>query len=195
MKADFLKYKHHLLVMVALLVANYVVMPLADLQEEQLQTLQLLQKKQVKTASLMNNGDKFTEINEQLALYLKNADDYVFRQKNEAKFKLTAQTRLEQLLQSADCDVDRIDFKGKQQILPKLQKWRIETRYKGDAICLLKVSRALETTKPYMNIEEYNYNAKGLDKSAQAKFNATIMLSVWYKVENKIADKLHGNKL
>ena len=57
----------------------------------------------------------------------------------------------------------------------------MEIRYKGDADCLIKTTRALETAKPYINVEKYSYSARGFDKRAQAVFNATLMVSVWYK--------------
>lgn len=192
MKADLLKYKHYLLLLLALLLANYVLVPLTELQVEQQNALNLLQKKQAKTNTLIESGDDFSQVNEQLTAYLKNSHDYLFTQKSEADFKLTAQTQIEQLLQTAGCDISRIGFKGNQQILQKVQKWHMEIRYKGDADCLVKTTRALETTKPYINIEEYSYSARAFDKAAQAKFNATLKVSVWYKANAKT--RVNGSK-
>lgn len=185
MRADLLKYKHYLLLLLALLLANYVLMPLTELQVEQQNTINLLQIKQAKTNALIEHGDGFSQVNKQLTAYLKNSHDYLFTQKSEADFKLTAQTQIEQLLQTSGCDISRIGFKGNQQILPKVQKWHMEVRYKGDADCLVKTTRALETTTPYINIEEYNYSARGFDKTAKAKFNAKLNVSVWYKANAK----------
>ncbi len=192
MKADLLKYKHYLLLLLALLLANYFLVPLAELQVEQQNTLNSLQKKQAETNALIESGDDFSQVNEQLTAYLKNSYDYLFTQKSEADFKLTAQTQIEQILQSAGCDISQIGFKGNQQILPKIQKWHMEVRYMGDANCLVKTTRALETTKPYINIEEYGYSTRGFDKTAQAKFNATLKVSVWYKVNAKT--RINGRK-
>lgn len=181
MKADLLKYKHYLLLLLALLLANYVLVPLTELQVEQQNTLNLLQKKQSKTNKLIENGDDYSQYNEQLNVYLKNSHNYLFTQKSEAEFKLTAQAQIEQLLQASGCDISRIGFKGNQPILPKVQKWYMEIRYKGDANCLVKTTRALETATPYINIEEYSYSARGFDKTAQSTFNAMLKVSVWYK--------------
>lgn len=182
MKADLLKYKHYLLLLLALLLANYALVPLAEVQDEQLQRRSLLQKKQSKIIALMNNGDGFSHVNKQLAAYLSNSHDYLFTQKSLADFKLKAQSQIEQLLQQSGCVISRIGFIGNQQILPQVNKWHMDIRYKGDAECLVKTTRALETAKPYINIEEYNYTARGFDKTAIAEFNATLKVSVWYKV-------------
>ena len=192
MKAELIKYKHHLLLLLALLLANYLLMPLAELQTEQQQTLKLLQKKQNKTNALIGNSDGAFIKNEELTLYLKNSHDYLFTQANEADFKLSAQTQIEQLLQTSGCDIARIGFKGKQQILPKVQKWHMEIRYDGDASCLVKTTRALETAKPYINIEEYSYRVDGFDKKAQAEFKAILKVSVWYKANENTSKKVEG---
>ncbi|WP_057830654.1 hypothetical protein [Colwellia sp. TT2012] len=192
MKTELLKYKHYLLVLLALLVANYLLEPLTELQSEQQQTLNMLQKKQDKTNALITNGDDFLKKNEELALYLANSHDYLFTQKSEAEFKLIAQTQIEQLLQTSGCAITRIGFKGKQQILPKVQKWHMEVRYTGDANCLIKTTRALETAKPYINIEEYNYRADAFDKRAQAEFTAILKVSVWYKAHVNNTNSVKG---
>jgi len=192
MKAELLKYKHYLLLLLALLLANYLLMPLTELQNEQQQILNLLQKKQEKTRSLMNNRDGFFQQNEELAVYLKNSHDYLFTQQSEADFKLTAQAQIEQLLQQSDCDIARIGFKGNQQILPTVEKWHMEIRYKGDAACLIKTTRALETAKPYINIEEYSYRANAFDKKVQAEFTAILKVSVWYKANENTSNNVKG---
>jgi hypothetical protein len=188
MTADLLKYKHYLLLLLALLVANYLLVPLTELQSEQQQGLSLLQKKQQKTNALLNGGDITSQERALLATYLKNSHHFLFVQESEATFKLAAQSQVEALLTSAGCDISRIGFKGNQQILPKVQKWYIEMRYKGDADCLIKTTRALESAKPYINIEEYSYGARGFDKTAKAEFNASLKVSVWHKanVNNQI---------
>lgn len=181
MKADLLKYKHYLLLLLALLLANYLLVPLTELQSEQQITLKLLQKKQNKTNALLKGNSISSKEREQLTVYLKNSHHYLFVQKTEAEFKRVVQAQIEALLQTSGCEVSRIGFKGNQQILPKVQKWQMEMRYKGDAECLIKTTRALETAKPYINIEEYSYGSRGFDKTAKSEFNAILKVSVWYK--------------
>jgi hypothetical protein len=185
MKADLLKYKHYILLLLALLLANYILVPLTDLQSEQQATLKLLQKKQHKTNALLNGNGISPKEYEQLTAYLKNSHNYLFLQKSEAEFKQVAQTQVEELLKSSGCNVSRIGFKGNQQLLPTVQKWHMEIRYKGDADCLVKTTRALETAKPYINIEDYSYSAKDFDKTAKSEFNASLNVSVWYKIKAK----------
>lgn len=186
MKTQILKYQHYLLVLIALLLANYGLMPLAQSQEEQQQRLFLLQKKASKTDKLLTNKSEFDNINQQLDVYLSDSDKYLYKQLTEAEFKLTAQSQVESILQSSGCTIQRIGFKGEQRLLPSVNKWFLEVRYKGDVSCLLKTTRALETTTPYMNIEDYYYNSRAFDKNAAADFSAVLNVSVWYK--NKAAN-------
>jgi hypothetical protein len=192
MKADLLKYKHYFLLLLALLLANYLLVPLTELQSEQQQTLSLLQKKQHKSNALLSGEGISSQDREQLLSYLKKSHNYLFVQQNEADFNLAVQTQVETLLTSSGCNISRIGFKGNEQILPNVQKWHMEIRYKGDADCLVKTTRALETVKPYINIEEYGYGARGFDKTAQALFNATLNVSVWYKANAE--ERLNSGK-
>jgi hypothetical protein len=185
MKADLLKYKHYLLLLLALLLANYLLVPLTVLKSEQQITVNLLQKQLSKTNALLNGGVISSIEKDQLITYLKSSHDYIFLQESEAEFKLAAQTQVEAILKSSGCDVSRLGFKGNQKILPEIQKWYMEIRYKGDVECLINTTRAFETAKPYINIEEYNYNVRGFDKKAEAELNATLNVSVWYKVNKK----------
>jgi len=185
MKDEIFKYKNYLLLLSALLVANFLLTPLSVLLEEQIQKVYLLEKQQVKTSNLINNTDEFNQKGEQVDQYLKNATNFLYTQKSESDFKLIAQTQIEKLLQESACTIERIGFKGKQQILPQIQKWHMEIRYSGDASCLLKATRGLETAKPYINIEEYKYNADNvLDKTAEGRFNAILSVSVWFDNQN-----------
>jgi hypothetical protein len=54
-------------------------------------------------------------------------------------------------------------------------------------MCLLNSTRALESSQPYINIEEYSYRTNAFDKTAKAEFTAILKISMWYKVlDNKI---------
>jgi len=192
MKAELLKYKHYLLLLSALLVANYILVPLTEFQLEQQQTLKLLQKKQLKTKVLFGNSNNFIKETEQLTTYLENSYRYLFTQQREAEFKLTAQTSIERLLQSSGCSITRIGFKGSQQVLAAVQKWHLEIRYTGDAMCLVNTTRALETATPYINVEGYTYSVRSFDKSTQAEFNAMLKVSVWYKSAVDKAQRIEG---
>lgn len=185
MKADLFRYRHYLLMLLALLLANYLLVPLTEFQQEQQQSLSLLKKKQVKTDSLFGKDIEFTLLNKQLDDFLKNAHKYIYSQQSEADFKLIAQTQIENHLKEAGCNISRIGFKGSQQITPNVDKWYMDIRYGGDVSCLIGLTRGLETSKPYINIEEYSYSVRDFDKRAKGDFNAKMSVSVWYKLHSK----------
>lgn len=180
MKSELLKYKHYLILLMALLIANYVILPLNDWQITQQQTLELLEKKQNKTQMLLQNSESFNlqtiELNKQLAV----ANQVLFNSKDEATFRQVAQSKIESILTEAECKIERIGFKGSTALNHNIEKWNLEIKYKGDAVCLLKTTRAIESMQPHVRIVDYNINHRGLTKEAAGDFNAKIEVSVWY---------------
>jgi hypothetical protein len=185
MKASLLKYKNHLLLMLALFLANFILMPLTELQSEQQLNLHLLQNKHKKTKALFNSNEGLSAKSAILATYLSKAEQYLFLQENEANFKLTVQSHIETLLTAAGCNVSRIGFKGNQPVSRNVQKWIMEIRFKGDVECVLKTTRALEIAKPYINIEKYSYSSRGFDKEVNTDLNAILTIGVWHKITIK----------
>ena len=185
MKASLLKYKNHLLLMLALFLANFILMPLTELQSEQQLSLHLLQNKQKKTKALFNSNEGLSAKSVILATNLSKAEKYLFLQENEANFKLTVQSHIETLLTAAGCNVSRLGFKGNQPISRNVQKWIMEIRFKGDVECVLKTTRALEIAKPYINIEKYSYSSRGFDKEVNTDLNAILTIGVWHKITIK----------
>lgn len=180
MKVEFLKYKHHLIFLSALLIANFIVEPLIELQEELLVSNALLEKKQLKTASLLNNQESLGEINKKLTVSLNKANRYLFSHTTLSEFKLSAQSKVESLLTESNCKIERIGFKGNKQLLPELQKWYLEVQYQGDANCLIKATRAIESAQPSFVIEEYSYRANDFDKKIKTGLNARLTISVLF---------------
>ncbi|WP_286265493.1 hypothetical protein [Thalassotalea atypica] len=177
---ELTQYKHYLILLCALIVANYIVVPLSDWQTEQQQTYTLLDKKSDKISSLLNNQQEFGN---QLALVneeVKQIASFNYTQQDEAKFKLTAQSNIEKILSESGCSVDRIGFKGNTIVDERLSKWRIELRFKGDAVCLTKTTRAIETAKPLFNIEDFNFNHRNFDIDAKGSFNAVMNINAWH---------------
>ena len=171
--------------MLALFLANFILMPLTELQSEQQLSLHLLQNKQKKTKALFNSNEGLSAKSVILATNLSKAEKYLFLQENEANFKLTVQSHIETLLTAAGCNVSRLGFKGNQPISRNVQKWIMEIRFKGDVECVLKTTRALEIAKPYINIEKYSYSSRGFDKEVNTDLNAILTIGVWHKITIK----------
>lgn len=185
MLAEIIKYKHYLIVLAALLVANYVIVPLSELHDEQKLNLQLLSKQYEKTQSLMGNQDTLTEkladSNKQIALL----DKVLFIDSSEAQFKLAAQSLVEKTLLDGKCDIERIGFIGNTQVNKSIERWLMEVRLKGDINCLTYTTRTLESLSPHIEINEYNFNHRSLTENVSGKLNAQIQLNVWYKEVNE----------
>jgi len=181
MKLVILKYKHYLILLMALLMANYVIVPLDNWQNKQQETLGLLSNKYNKTQALLNNNDLFNQKLEEIDKQLALSDQMLFNSKDEATFKQIAQSKIESVLTKAECKIERIGFKGNAFLQENIERWSLEIRYRGDATCLLKTTRGLESMEPYVRIDDYNVSHSGVDIKGIGEFNASLNVSVWYK--------------
>jgi hypothetical protein len=183
MVAEIIKYKHYLLILAALLLANYVVVPLDEWKTEQELNWQLVNKQYDKTQSLINNKKQLSEHLEASQKNLLKIDQVFFVNSSEDKFKLMAQSTIEKSLAIGNCQIERIGFKGSAAVSANIQRWAMEVRYKGDINCMTSTTRSIESLSPYVKIENYNFSHRSLTQDVQGKFTARVQLNVWYKEE------------
>lgn len=183
MKLELLKYKDHLLLLLALIVANYIIIPLSDWQVSQQQGVSLLTKKQIKTQALLENTVEFDKFLLESISQLQQLESFVFNNESEAAFKLAAQAKIEKSFINAECRIERIGFKGSTELNNNIERWSIEIRYKGDAVCFINTTRALESMQPFIKIDSYNANHQGLTSDGTGDFNALLKVSVWFMEE------------
>jgi hypothetical protein len=182
---SFTQYRHYFFIILALMVANYAILPLSELQEEQQQTLSLLSKQSNKVRNLLANEADYDNLLEQVDNNLQQMRSFIFIQPDVSAFKLIAQAQLERVLNNAECDIQRIDFKGDTKVSDKLSRWRVELRFKGDATCLTQTTRGLEASIPSIHIADFNVNHRGLDKKVAGEFNAVINVTLWHLIEEE----------
>jgi len=178
MKQELLKYRHHLLLIAALLLLKVVTEPLWQQQQVQRDNNALIKKQVNKAQHLLNNQQQLDESSKQQQQLLIKLSKFTFAQASEASFKLAAQAKLEQVLTKANCNVERIGWEGVTQISPTLNRWQLETRFSGEPMCLLNVTRALEALSPIVNISSYYYNGD-LNGEPRGKGNARLQLQMW----------------
>jgi hypothetical protein len=181
MIAELLKYKHYLLILMALLLANYTVMPMVEWSENQQSNLLLIEKQFNKTQSLLDNKDLLTEKLFLSKHELLKVKELVYLESSVDKFKLKVQSVIESVLASGKCETERIGFNGNVVVNAKIQRWLMEVRFKGDINCLTKATREIESLSPYIKIVTYNLNHRGLTEEVTGKLNARMNLNVWYK--------------
>lgn len=178
--ANLAQYKHYLILLSALLVANYILVPLIEWQEQKHQSFKLIEKRRLKVANLIENEVSFDEQLTLSAASIKQAATYVFADKSESAFKLTSQSIVEKILTDAGCNVERIGFKGNTILNENLKRWMIEIRYKGDSECMVKVTRGLESHMPVIHISDLNYSHRSLTEEGAGSFNAQMTVNVWH---------------
>lgn len=185
MMSGLIKYKHYLLVLIALLLTHYIVMPLVEWSKEQHTNLFLIEKQYDKTQSLLGKQSLLSESLKSSQKELLKIKEVAYEEQSVDKFKLKVQSSIEKALTSGGCETERIGFQGSTEVVDTIQRWAMEIRFKGDVLCLTHLTRKLESLSPYMQIDSYNLNHRGLTNEVAGKLNARVNLNVWYKEVNE----------
>lgn len=173
---NLLRYKHYFLFLIALIILNFVILPLFILQSEQQENINLLNRKLLKTESLINNKEILKKQNEIITHNELLIPQYTFKG-NTDDVKLSIQKTIEETITKANCQLSRVSFTGEEQLSTLLVRWRVEARYKGDINCLMKASRAFEQNKPLISINSFTYNGNKLELDKFAIMNAKLILN------------------
>ncbi|GAA6203359.1 hypothetical protein [Thalassotalea sp. SU-HH00458] len=181
MLINFAKYKHYLIIISALMLVNYLIIPLVEYTDEQQESLTLLVKKQTKVESLFQREEFLNESLQESSNRVKNYETVLFDADNDEDFKLIAQSIIEKAIMTGGCTIERIGFKGDTPISANIKRWQLETRYRGDIRCLVSTTRAIESLTPYVKIFSYNFNHRGLTKVVDGMFNAQMTFEIWSK--------------
>jgi hypothetical protein len=188
MKADLLKYKHYLILLAALLLANYVTVPLWDLQQEQKQALILLNKQVTKIEKLLSGKDNFSQQLKEINKLQESIEPFIFQQGTEAEFKLVAQQQLEALLVESKCNMERVNWLSSTAVNNELTRWRLELRYSGTPACMIKTTRALGKVQPLMRIQDFTFSADPITGQASDTITTMLTMTLFHKPNNSIVE-------
>lgn len=176
MKSDLLKYKHYLLLLLALLIVNFVLEPLWQNAVTLQQKVYMDSVKASKISSLMAIKEDVEKQDGMLSIRTLKLQPYLFPASTESEFKLVAQGKIENILADANCNVERIGWKSRSVIGESLIKWTLEARYRGNPECALGASRKIESLQPIVKIADYSYAGKKV--SGEKNNSMVIMLSL-----------------
>lgn len=185
MTAQINKYKHYLFIVGALVLANFFLIPLSEWQQELRHSVELIEKQQGKVDNLVGAKDDLISSLTESEKKIKNLERFMFLSSSDNKFKLSAQSKLENILNAAGCTIERIGFKGNSAVTKSTLRWSMDVRYKGDFGCMVQATRKLESLTPYIDIVGYNLNHRGFTKALEGVFNAQLQIDVWQKEVNK----------
>ncbi|MCF2901376.1 hypothetical protein E5N72_04105 [Pseudoalteromonas sp. MEBiC 03607] len=186
MKSNLLKYKNYLFVLSALIVANFVLDPMWKNIETLQQKVYLDESKVVKVENLIANKKQIEKQSGLLSINKLKLQPYLFTASTESEFKLTAQGKIEKLLQTNNCNVERIGWAGKSNIEQQLVRWTLEARFRGNPECVLNVSRQLESLEPMVKIADYSYAGKEVSGDKQNYMVVALTLIMWQNA-NEVA--------
>jgi hypothetical protein len=174
-----IKYKHYLAILAALLLVEWLVIPLYDNQYALQQKAKASEKRIAKIEQLISKKDALLITQFKLDKDLAKATPLIFEASDEASFKITAQSGIESALKSASCSLEQIGWEGSSPINDKITRWQLKARYVGDANCLLIATRNLEKMQPIVRIDSYFYGGKAIEKKPNSKVTANVDLVMW----------------
>jgi len=177
--AELIKYKHYLIVTAALIFGLYITEPLMLAYDELKQTNTLNQKRETKLTALLSEQQVLAE---QLALAEQNKTKLqalMFNKPSESDFKLTAQTLLESTLEPVNCSIERVAWRGETPINENISQWRLNVRFNGDALCVVKATKKLESLTPLIRFAEYNFTSREWNGSTTQSLTGDIDLIMW----------------
>jgi hypothetical protein len=177
-KSDLLKYKHYFVLLAALLLANFLVVPFWQVMQEQKQDINLLSTHELKLNTLIANSSRYQDLINKAEQNKQEIHGYVFTQASEAKFKLTVQQKLEALFAEAKCSVQRINWKSATPVSEGITSWTVQTRFKGNPACMIKITRAFGETKPLLRVQDFIFSSRKINGQVRNKINAVVELFV-----------------
>jgi len=176
---DLIKFKHHLLFLAALIIANYVVVPLWENQNKLKNKTFRIESRVNKVERLITQKELLEVQQGKIQLNLFKLLPLLYKQKNEAVFKLTAQTAIEASLKQANCEVEQIGWQGSTELSKDITRWQLDARFKGGPNCILTAARELESLKPIVRIENYFYGGRRIDSDPSSVVRAQLKLIMW----------------
>ena len=169
------------MILLALLLTIYALLPLQNLLKEQQNHFNLITKQYEKTDYLLNNEEQLTALLKGAQDEIIKAESLFFTFESTDKFKLGAQSQIENLIGAGGCTIERFTFKGSTSLLAGTERWLIEIRFKGDINCVTHSTRILESNMPLVNIAQYSFAHSGVTKDVKGTFNVQLNLVIWYK--------------
>jgi ribosomal protein L22 len=88
------------------------------------------------------------------------------------------QQKLETLFAEAKCKVQRINWKSSTPVSESITRWSVQTRFKGNPACLIKITRAFGATKPLLRVQDFSFSSRKIDGQVRNKINAVVELFV-----------------
>ncbi|WP_404341345.1 hypothetical protein [Pseudoalteromonas mariniglutinosa] len=173
------KYKHYFIVVAALLLALYVTDPLWLSYQELKQQNSMQQKRANKLDELLKQQDTLTEQLEVAQTYAEQLLPYVFINNSESDFKLAAQQLIEKTFDSVECEIDRLGWQGQTPLNDKIVQWRLNVRFKGSSLCVLKITKQLELLTPLVRFTEYNYTGRSWAGKPNERLTGDIDILMW----------------
>lgn len=182
---ELLKYKHYLILISALLIVKYALVPLYDnLLIEQSNYVREHERLN-KIETLVEHKSELDELGEKQLFEVMKAEKLVYRQSDDSILKLEIQRQIEKILKQVGCDVEQVAWKGSVSINDSLKLWQLDTRYKGNASCLLNATREIESISPLIRIQSYFYGAKEITKGKHVNVTANLELVMWQYVKGQ----------
>ncbi|WP_286233244.1 hypothetical protein [Thalassotalea sediminis] len=179
MKQILIKYQHYCIILLVLIVANYVTLPLWERMEVFQQDISMQQRQLLKSENLVDKGE---DLDKQLNVVREEnakVTQYMFNYKDESEFKIYVQQKVEKIITNSQCEIELLAWKNEKKLTKETSMWELETRIEGAPVCVVKVTRAIESSKPLIRIGDFNFRARRITGAVRDKVSIVLQLFVF----------------
>ncbi|MCG7566515.1 hypothetical protein MHM95_09450 [Pseudoalteromonas sp. CnMc7-15] len=180
MKAQLNQYKHYLIVIAALLVATYVSDPLWQYHQQLAQEAQLSERRANKIAALLDNREQLEQQLESAKAARQQLLPYVYHGKPLSEVKLDVQKSVQAVLKASQCTLETLNWEEPNEVTPRLKQLRFTVNLKGAPLCLVAMTRGIETLMPIVRYQGYSYGGNNWQGKPNERVNSEARLSTWY---------------
>lgn len=173
------KYKHHLIIIIALLSIRLIVVPTWEEIDLNAEKIRSIDSRLVRVEHLVSIKDELQNTLVKSQGNLAQVLPYVYNISDESEFKLIAQRNIEKVLSESGCKTEQIGWEGFTEVNENLKQWRIQASFKGFAQCLVTSMRVLESLKPITRIDTFFYGGQEINRDINREVTARLNLLVW----------------
>ena len=178
---DEIKQHPYLIAILAVLaLANFVLVPVVDWQDEMAADISLQQKRLSKTNALLenypDNKEKIKTANNVINL----VQQQYFPNQLENVFKLEQQSWLEKIIEDSQLDLQSLGW-GRTKVFENTNNsaYQVDVRLRGKTRAFIDLHNIIEKQGLKISIDEFRLNVKRTSESSVGNFQGTLKLSFY----------------
>ena len=180
LKQQLQQHSNALLLISALIVVKFIVMPTVEWQDDTLVSNALLEKRLNKSAFAIDKKTQMQQMLAQSTNQLKKIQQLTFDHQATNRFQLNQQKYFEALFEEFQIEITQLVW---QAAIPRnqwlLTQYEVKLRIKGALVNLQKLQAALESQPQWFASNSFNYRLEKLRKNNLGKVTGRMSITMY----------------